>query len=145
MRATGTANSPEERYARFISTGTEVGVVESELQWDQRHTYLIVPRYSTENFEFGAIARLFSSRDWLNYSTTSTLLSDLPVRALLDIKLNYRIGAGSTQISPYLEIRNLFNVEFEAEDDASLFFNSQPFTFPEHEFGRRLRLGVRIN
>ncbi len=145
MLSTGTANNPEEYYNLFVRNGNASSKFEDNLKWDQRHSYLIAVKLDTRDMEIGFISRLFSSREWLDESTTGTLQKKLPVRNLLDFKFAYKGRIGKHKLLPFFEIRNFFDVRFEEIRENSLFFNDQPLVFSQDYLGRRYRIGFQIN
>lgn len=151
MKSTGTSNYPEENFAQLIRSGfINDSQNESALNWDQRHSLMLLLSAKISNVHVTASSRFYSARDWLARSLTKNQQdgvdqAKLPLRSLMDIKAFYEARTGPFRIAPYIEIRNLFNVQYRESRDDVFLFNSQPVIPFQEQFGRRLRVGVQIN
>ncbi|RMD91808.1 MAG: hypothetical protein D6814_17735, partial [Calditrichaeota bacterium] len=146
MQATGTTNKPEDRYFQFVSQGVMPALLERPLNWDQRHSFILESHITpARNFYAAIVWRLYSSRKWLNTTLTEQQFKKIPWRNFLDLKLNYRLHSKYFTFLPFFEVRNVFNIHTQEDEERFFLIDNQPLRPFEDRLGRRFRLGIQIN
>ncbi len=146
MEVTGTSNRPEEGYFKFINYGYIPPPSDRPLNWDQRHTFILESHFKPyKNIDVSIISRTYSSRRWEASTPESQRSEKVPWRNFLDIRVGYSWKTKRFKITPFVEIRNMFNYRFREDTDAFYLIHNQPFLPFEERLGRRIRIGFQIN
>lgn len=153
-RSTGTSNGPEEGYNKLVRRGFNFdGEVETRLDWNQSHSLTTTGQARLGRVGISVASRIYSPREWSIETTTQKLALSYPLRNFFDLHVTYRTRSGKYRLSPFLEVRNLFDVRIRSQfdthyresNDDLLLFNSQPNLGFQEEFGRRIRLGMQLD
>jgi hypothetical protein len=145
-KTTGNTSQAEDRYFYVINNRVPAATTNSSLDWDQRHSFILKTHFiAKKHWELTTTSRLYSSRQWFNNYLDTQRYEEVPWRFLLDLRLAYNGVYGRFNVSPFFEVRNLFNINTIEDNEEFFLINNQPLQLYEREFGRRLRFGLQIN
>ena len=139
-------NFPEENYFHFLKTGVLPALEELKNNWSQENIIMISGTYNWhDKIHVRFLTRLESPREWvMEGNTFGEKKSTLNWRNFSDVKASFNLWAGKYQIEPYIEIRNLFNTQYNEFEEQTLLFGPPLLYGFQDQYGRRIRIGVQI-